>query len=199
MKNLNSSTNPRSYAHKVVMISFCFTLFLISFWGILQILVLYSPYSPLSQDSSIKRFYIQDFLPQGWSFFTRDPREDLFFIYAVEDGSDVLRGITDVETFFGASRKKRHLNTEASNILQQIPKENWIQANGSFFYDQLLPSHKDKDGCIGDIVYVKNESKHHSIEGNYYFVIKPLEPWAWYKGKDYLDSSPLKYCQVYVH
>lgn len=111
--------------------------------------------------------------PQGWGFFTKDPKEIMVDAYIVENGK--LRLITELNTsknnFFGLSRSNRFVGFELSLLLGHIPREAWKNEVGEFEF------------CLSDSIFEVNslnvELKNFAL-GKSFFIhqYKPI-PFQW--------------------
>jgi antimicrobial peptide system SdpA family protein len=70
---------------------------------------------------------VEAFMPEGWSFFTRSPREEMADLYSVE-GDTVYRFTSTngaPSNFFGLSRKSRKVGMDLSFLAESIPDSAW--------------------------------------------------------------------------
>jgi len=115
--------------------------------------------------------------PQGWAFFTRDPREPQEKVYFKENGSWVLD-----QRFYAGSRplsklyeRNRLVHVELANILQQVEDDMWRECQ-----DGLA-------ACISDtnipVVAVRNISNLQILCGQFLIESQPPVPWAWASSK----------------
>lgn len=115
---------------------------------------------------------VMHFLPQGWAFFTRNPREELVSIYKVENGNFEELNIRNgsAEYFFGLNRKPRVKGYEISLILSEIPPKSY--QHGSY---NMLP-----EIDTSDILDIQLKYPLKTIENGIYLikVYEPI-PWAW--------------------
>ena len=73
------------------------------------------------------------FLPQGWGFFTKSPKEAEASIYKINTNNTLtLISINNASylNHFGLSRKARKIGFEISQILKEIPDSSWQVGNG---------------------------------------------------------------------
>lgn len=91
-------------------------------------------------DYSLKR-NVNFILPQGWGFFTRNPREAILEIYEIKKNDNgmvkILTKNTSWKNWFGLSRNNRFIGYEMSKLIGHIPKEAWI--NGVGFVENNIP------------------------------------------------------------
>ena len=119
---------------------------------------------------------IQFFFPQGWGFFTRNPREPHYKLYKVEEGVPVLinYSITSSQNRFGLSRKGSRIGMELERIKSYLPGAGtWEKSTTSL---ELLPLDSLEYRCtapITTVLYIQ--------EGNYILKEYRLNPWSWAK------------------
>ena len=145
----------------------------------------HTPFQLKSSDK-IKAFQM---LPQGWGFFTRDPREDKLFVYKIS--GDELYKITQpnfsADNLFGLSRLGRMTQMQASNLILQ---------NFSKFQDC---DKKDPMECLTDSIYrFENSFKNKLLRGKYLIKKEPALPWAWSRNRrDKSDPYQILMVEVY--
>jgi len=119
-------------------------------------------------------------LPEGWSFFTRSPREEMADVYKVD--SNAVNKLTDCNAepsnLFGISRKSRKVGMDIS-FLANIPHIKW--ENLSRESDNI--AFKDTFDC-------KWDSRITTLKPGLYIisVYKPT-PWAWRNTYPVLQKS----------
>ena len=112
--------------------------------------------------------------PQGWAFFTRDPREK-HVIPFIQDGSRNWRSGSLAPYFqwkyaFGLNRRPRAQGVELGILLALIPRAPWHQCSD------------DIATCIRKLpvdAEVRNESPIPSLCGRVALVSQEPMPWAW--------------------
>ncbi|MDC9722978.1 MAG: SdpA family antimicrobial peptide system protein [Urechidicola sp.] len=144
---------------------------------------------PIPNNKSFKsKTTIFSFIPQGWGFFTRDPREDIINVY--ERRNDKIIKVTktnsSVESYFGISRKNRLKNIELGIITSQIKNEHWaVGAKSNFSLTDIATD------------TITHNFKPQNFFGEYYLVKQERIPWAWSKNYKNL-VMPYKYVKIYV-
>jgi antimicrobial peptide system SdpA family protein len=126
-------------------------------------------------------------LQQGWAFFTRNPREPSFNLYAVDTigkkiSNKVIKPNAHHSNLWGISRKSRRLGIEMSFIFTNIKKEHW------------------KSHCCINTIRLNSEDKIlisnpmiKYLKGTYILVKENLVPWVYFSSK-----QNLKYDLEYV-
>ncbi|MEM1320433.1 MAG: SdpA family antimicrobial peptide system protein [Bacteroidota bacterium] len=74
--------------------------------------------------SAEEKKVIRFFFPQGWGFFTRNPREAKYKLYQLEKEKAQLVNfeITSPKNSFGCSRKGNRISIEMIRVQHQLPK-----------------------------------------------------------------------------
>lgn len=116
------------------------------------------------------------FAPEGWGFFTRDPREPLFLVFGQRDDgtwSQLFGEKTELRTTFAFSRYVRSLYVEAGMISTHVRPTDWQQCSTE-------PS-LCLGGLTGDVKSISSETPSPVICGNVALVQQERLPWAWAK------------------
>ena len=127
---------------------------------------------------------ITNFLPQGWNFFTRDPRLPKYFIYTKKNGLFINEIIpcNSVKNA-GFNRISRKKGGELISIMEQLKNKKWIESYGN------ISSINNSDIIFCEVYVVKkNKFIENFATGTYY--IEKIEhiPWLWSKVVN--DSKP---------
>lgn len=123
------------------------------------------------QTKSVKQGFMH-WLPQGWAFFTRDPREELVAIYRwTSQGPkeiNIRNGST--EFLFGLNREGRVRGYEVSQILANVPLSLYDTLQGN-----AIPQ---LDSAKATRVHTNKQLQ---LFENGYYLIKAYQPlpWAW--------------------
>jgi antimicrobial peptide system SdpA family protein len=140
-------------------------------------------------DNKIQK-QINYIFPEGWGFFTKNPRDLLMDVYRIED-----HGITRVDMSnhswsnkFGLSRKVRVIGYESSIIIAEIPNYFWKEGtlNNAFIH-------------VKDSTLTVKSPKHfnHLTNGEYLFKIYKQIPYAWAK-KGQEQYTPSKFAKIRI-
>ena len=118
--------------------------------------------------------YVNAILPEGWGFFTKDPREAMTEMYVEKNGQleriDFLNN--DVKNYFGFSRKSRRVAMDVGII-----------------YEQIINNHRYNSTQEADenAVTIQFWERLYALQSysteKFYFVQKEYTPWAWYKNR----------------
>jgi antimicrobial peptide system SdpA family protein len=158
-----------------------FALYLMLGWSLLFLYSVHAalPYNPvtLPLERSVR---IARFLPQGWAFFTRDPREErLTALRELRDGRLVpltraphARAVNA----FGLNRRSRSQSVEMGLLVaaaHEQKKDPWVACDGR------------EVGCVAvlergaHVLTVRNPAPRASLCGRIVLELQPPVPWAW--------------------
>lgn len=110
-------------------------------------------------------------IPQGWGFFSKDPREETLYVEELKNSSELQWPNNNIKNFFGISRYGRSQGTEVGIIQQKIPNDKWKNCK------QGIDSCRDKVNTVT----VYNDIPKTSVCGNYIFYKSEPVPWSWNK------------------
>ncbi len=122
-------------------------------------------------------------LPEGWAFFTRDPREVDPLVFQLRDGSwsQLKLGPASRPAYIlGLRRYPRALNIELGLIMVAVPSRAWVKCT-------VLP--RECLAKMGAVVSAKNPTPQASLCGSIAIVRQPPVPWAWSRSKVIMPSS----------
>lgn len=133
---------------------------------------------------------IYSFVPQGWAFFTRDPKEEVVQLYMQQDDDLILinkSASLSFKDFFGLKRDVRKKSAELAEILKKIPSRKWSISDD---LDKLknLRSLNTTDTII-------NVFEEKLLRGNYVIYSSRRKPWAWAKSE---TKIPYRYIKIYI-
>ncbi len=122
------------------------------------------PYNPISPTPA-ERIEFLSVLPQGWAFFTKNPRGEVLYIYKETQNKWDLVNVpgASLKFGFGLNRKGRAIGPEAGSLLKLIPDSLWQPTNLSAGKPFKVVDSCANPSCIGHIRFVKTT----------------LVPWAW--------------------
>ena len=156
--------------------SVCFiTLFV---YGIMQIM----PNNPAKNLPFSLNLKVHDWFPQGWGFYSKDPRDLTFEIIDLKDGEEAVQWPNNrIENGFGLSRKGRSQGIEAGRLIANINDDDWKKIENNPV-DELR---KMKS------ITVKNDSPNPTIKGDIGFIYQEPIPWNWAKNKSLIMPSKI--------
>ncbi|WP_226360941.1 SdpA family antimicrobial peptide system protein [Pseudonocardia sp. ICBG1142] len=147
------------------------------------------PASPLFSQAAINVLEpVRSLLPQGWGFFTKNPREPALSIYAQRSGS--WRVISEgsnasPKRAYGLDRTARTEQYEIEDLLKQSEKMPWT---GCSVGDDLGSCLTNSDKKHHQPVSLASE--HPRFCGNIALVTTDPVPWAW---ANHLFTQPSHY------
>ena len=127
--------------------------------------------SPL-QPGFQQRYASSILFPEGWGFFTRDPRTERIQLYRSEGstvGSEVSFKSASARNLLGFSRKARRIQMEIARITAGVPDSIW---------SSQVTNHPR-------IEISRDVGLHFIKEGDYTLKKSWPVPWAWAKKKEY--------------
>jgi antimicrobial peptide system SdpA family protein len=146
------------------------------------------PYNPVQLPGG-RSAELRVIAPQGWKFFTRDPREERLLV-RVPDGaggwtSDVTPTNSAPQNLFGALRSARAQPSEMSELLLRVPETEWVACTA------------DPNVCLAAFtrpLVLNNPDPTPTLCGDVGFVMQPPIPWAWARrlGAVILNSKVLR-------
>ncbi|PDY26987.1 SdpA family antimicrobial peptide system protein [Bacillus thuringiensis] len=137
------------------------------------------PDSPIKKEGKGVNMAIQ-FMPQGWGFFSKNPRDETIFVYELQGAKQIQWPNNTAKNFFGISRNGRSQGIELGIITSNLKKENWTTC------DDGIKGCKKKDEILP--IKVKNPTPVPNVCGPYIIEMREPVPWAWAKitdGKNY--------------
>lgn len=140
--------------------------------------------------SSEKNVLLKIF-PQGWSFFSKSPRDDEFVVLDPETLELAVQWPNaSAANFFGLSRYGRAQGIEAGTLSFQVPSDQWQECSG------------DLKGCIQEgkrtVTKVVNTTPNASLCASYLLVQRKPVPWAW-ASITTPEEQPSHYVEVSVN
>lgn len=144
--------------------------------AIVPVLIGSLPDSPLRPSMAFRRDVIA-IAPQGWAFFTRDPREPVDRVYARRGAEWVQVTYTNSSrrNWLGLKRDARALNVELASLLTEVDEAQWRDCPGRL------------EGCLRErdvpAVAVVNRSRTRALCGDILVERRPPAPWAWSRAK----------------
>jgi antimicrobial peptide system SdpA family protein len=162
---------------------------IISFWSFIILMVFFSSFKEQVFMPKSLQINFATIFPEGWGFFTKNPREPLIEVYRANKNNLSLVTLKNqsVENFFGLSRKIRVVGYESSRIVAQIPQKFWTKDIMSNL--GKLPKTKTFDYMDKKLNHIKN--------GLFLFIIYEPIPFAW-SNSNQEENNPIKYIYVNI-
>jgi antimicrobial peptide system SdpA family protein len=141
---------------------------------VVHVLLASLPFNPASIGLSGKKI-ITGIIPQGWAFFTRDPREAQVILYKVTQHGElepIPQRHTQSHNIFGLKRESTKILLELQFIKEQLTDSTFENTRWNYQANRtgIYPLH------IHEVV---NKIKEPILCGNYVLVIQDYIPWAW--------------------
>ncbi|MUK90365.1 SdpA family antimicrobial peptide system protein [Ornithinibacillus sp. L9] len=150
-------------------------LLAVLFWSYIFIASIHRvlPHNPITSLPLAEELNIETWLPQGWGFFSKDPREPSFQIISVEDSEEVVYWPNNrVKNYFGLKRLGRSQGIEAGLISSKLSQ------------DSLVDCEDDPRTCLENFkesIEVENPTPLPTLCGDLGIVYQEPVPWAWSK------------------
>ncbi len=151
------------------------------------LLVASVPYSAwVGANSYIPRDDIRVLLPQGWGFFTRDPREARIIPFGLDtEGEWTELGLgphSRARWLFGLDRRSRAQGLEIGTLFGAVPDDAWVDCDSG-------PTSMEPRACLdaASPLQVDNPSPIPSLCGQIGLVRREPVPWAWRGAADQIE------------
>lgn len=130
------------------------------------------PENPIYLKAHIDFSKPRRYMPQGWAFFTRNPREVSAWAYKISDTMQLYKPVsTSWENRFGLSNLVKSRNMESAYLLSKISNKQWSNCKNK--PDKACLSNLELSGTI------KNVYPKPFFCGEIGFVLHTPIPWAW--------------------
>ncbi len=126
--------------------------------------------------------------PQGWAFFTKDPRDPMVDVYKIgrdERLEQIVLKNSASAYLFGLSRKGRRVMFEVGLMLSNLPDSSWRACRGE----------PDMRSLPQPITLHRKPSMHVITTGSYLIIEQHPIPWAWAKLSQ-LKYNPTKVLRI---
>ncbi|WP_338473376.1 SdpA family antimicrobial peptide system protein (plasmid) [Niallia sp. XMNu-256] len=147
-----------------------------TFFAILLLVVMLSiisalPQNPLTLNKTNDTLFSQ-LLPQGWGFFSKNPREEFLNVYSTNSEISAQWPNMKLTNLFGVDRTGRAQGTELGLIIPELQETDFKECN------------KDIDDCIADMkdvqpIEIYNSTPKKTLCGEQYITLQEPMPWAW--------------------
>lgn len=153
---------------------------------VLGIFAAYTNANPFSLEYGTS-YAMTKMLPQGWGFFTRDPREPIHRFYNCNGDQLTEIGLNNssIKALGGASRYHRRFNLELHRVRSIIPDSLYIKGNN--LTCDLYPAHTIEDERGFDYHFVE--------DGIYAISVENKKPWL-YANKNINYDNEFKIARI---
>lgn len=174
-------------------IIYLLTSLVASFWLIINVFLITVKGNPIEITNEVDT-RVFNFIPQGWAFFTRDPREAQITIYKIENDS-ILKPYpqrhSSFTNLFGLKRTSSKILTELQ--LLKLKTSDSLYSNLKWNYQanqySKIPSEKFE---------YRNEIFDPILLGDFIVVYQKPVPWAWSKSIERIEM-PSKIIRFKIH
>ena len=162
--------------HKVINLSYITFLFFLLFK-----LPLMSSSFNTTEARFMDKYNYAVLLPEGWGFFTRNPKDKKYLVYKINSDNQVTPTTiknSSPESLFGFSRRSRRLLLETSKLISVIKSDSaWLLPRKNI---RSIHEINFKTQHIHTAKF--NQKQFHMLEPGVYIVKKyEISPWAWAK------------------
>ena len=144
-------------------------------FAVLYLLILSIPENPIKlRYPFFSQRKVTLIAPQGWSFFTKNPRDEDIYLYRIEDTELHPVSIVNMQAsqVFGVDRENRLISTKLLKITGGIPAKNWLNYRGD-----VAAFVKSMGAECFDVLNMR--VKEPSLCGRYCVVLQKPVPWSW--------------------
>ncbi|WP_210366016.1 SdpA family antimicrobial peptide system protein [Bacillus sp. REN3] len=128
-----------------------------------------------------KRILIRTVYPQGWGFYSKDPRGDMFNVYNISNEEPAVNWPNNkISNVFGLYRYGRAQGTEMGLLTAQIQEGDWDKCT------------KDPRDCLSDstkTVSIQSTTPKPTLCGELGIASAQPIPWAWADYADDINST----------
>lgn len=134
------------------------------------------------------------FVPQGWAFFTRDPREAQIVLYKINNKNKLIQigqRHSSSTNLFGLNRRADKIMFEFALIKEKLKDSQFQNTRWNYQYKLFSKT--------PTITYtVKNRLKNPNLKGKYIIIFQKPVPWAWSKRIDKI-KMPAKIIRLNIN
>jgi len=144
--------------------------------------------------SRIQQMQLNRLAPEGWAFFTKDPKGAELVLYEVTADKQIRRFTRRPSTaglLFGLNRRMRIVSQEFSRLQEYFSDSLWRNIEGPVEqYAYLLDSLP--------AIKMPNTAQYPQLHGTY--IVQSVEPvpWAWSGAKNIMAYAKSKICKIHV-
>jgi antimicrobial peptide system SdpA family protein len=189
--NDESLTPPAAVLRKTAALSIVLTLI----WGTIFAYALHAALPPTALKLPFEeKLNIRYFTPEGWAFFTRNAREDRYYLYRLNaEGrweSALMAPHHRPSNIFGLDRKSRAQGVEMGMLSVQVDAKEWKECRST---------HAECLASAPILRTVTNKSPRPTLCGEIGLVTQPPVPWAWASTLERPVTMPLKAARLTVN
>jgi antimicrobial peptide system SdpA family protein len=163
----------------------------LALWIITSIFFFNIPFNPIQHEYGTTPV-VNFLIPQGWAFFTRNPREAQVIIYKNEGGRllELPHKHSNLSNIMGLNRRASVIVSEMQSIKNKIPD--------SVFKNTKWNFQEGKFGQLPNSAYPAiNNFANPILCGEYILVLQEVVPWAWSKNSKHIEM-PAKVARIHI-
>ncbi|WP_414649023.1 SdpA family antimicrobial peptide system protein [Chitinophaga sp.] len=164
-----------------------------SFWVVCGTIVVLSSFNTTIYLNDTLVRNTRYLFPEGWGFFTKDPKESLVDIYCINEQDSTLNELdlsnTSRRNCLGLSREARMRGYEMSMLVSQLSQQCWTKDTTLDIRTHLMDS--------GYVLKTPNRFQY-MTSGLFLLKMRPPVPWAW-SSMDQEKYTPFKTLKIVVH
>lgn len=165
----------------------------VSFWLIINVFLVTVKGNPIEITNEVNS-RVFNFIPQGWAFFTRDPREAQITIYKIENDSTFKPYPQRHSSFinlFGMKRTSSKVLTELQMLKQKTPDSLYFDVKWNYQINKF-------EKFTAKSYEYKNDIFDPILLGDFIVVYQRPVPWAWSKSIKKI-KMPSKVIKLKIH
>lgn len=114
------------------------------------------------------------FIPQGWAFFTRNPREPTLEAWIEEEGHWRMLplNVSGTQEVLGFRRDLRLRTLEMGTLAAALQPKDWQRCSGRI--EDCVNA-----GSLSSVTRIVNQSAARQLCGHLVLAIREPQPWAW--------------------
>lgn len=147
------------------------------------------------ESTFIDKYNYSILIPEGWGFFTKDPKDYKYITYKIHNDRTELitTSNSNIRNIFGFSRVSRRIAVETSKIITSIKSDSdWLLLNNR----DVIRNFARNDQYINEIAF--NKKQYHILKPGIYFIKKyKISPWMWAKYPNNFVNDTL-YTKIYL-
>lgn len=153
---------------------------------LVTIIFIFSLPSSVFNVSFVNRYNTGILMPEGWGFFTKNPREKSLLLYKIQhsDTIPIVYKNASFKNYLGLSKKNRRIYLESNILISKVNK------------DLVWYTEPQKQPKL--IKIEKTERIKFIPKGNYIIIEKEMTPWVFAKyKKNYKNEYKIAYITIY--
>lgn len=144
------------------------------------------PGNPVKEKTSKIGKHLYEFFPQGWAFYSKNPRESTYRVVYTKTGKSATQfPNASPSNYFGFTREGRAQGIEAGRLVAGLHESKWMKTedNPIEFGRHLKP------------IKIKNDLQKPTLKGDILVYYEQPVPWNWaknFKKGEYMPSKVVR-------